>query len=120
MLCHFSLRKFVVCACSSESPSRFGCVRESRSTGGGRGHRSPSDVRRSRVPKHWLLDRDDARTLLVFSVLVLVVAAVLSLLATAIPAILRVVWVAVSLAQLIYAIVRVVRERGGRRGAGSR
>jgi len=83
------------------------------------GHAGSGGLQQSRVPKHWLLDREDARTILVVSVLIFVVAVVGSVSVTGIPTTLLVVWVAASFAQLLHAIVRVAREQGTSRSAHS-
>lgn len=68
-------------------------------------------VRRSRMPRHWLFDREDPRTVLAISVLVLVVAIVVTALGTGIPGVFLAVWLAAAIAQVVYAIVRLARER---------
>lgn len=79
--------------------------------GGEVGHVGYGGVRTSRVPKHWLFDREDARTVLIVSVLILAFAIGASVATTGIPWVFIAVWIAASVAQVIYAIVRLVRER---------
>lgn len=73
-------------------------------------------VRRSGMPRHWLFDREDPRTVLAISVLVLVVAIVVTALGTGIPGVFLAVWLAAAIAQVVYAVVRLARERMDSRG----
>ena len=68
------------------------------------------------MPRHWLFDRADPRTLLAVSVLVLVVAIVVTALGTGIPGVLLAVWLAAAVAQVVYAIARLARGRMNSRG----
>ena len=63
-----------------------------------------------RVPKHWLLNRDDPRTMLVVSAVVLASGILFAALGAGIPITFLAIWLVAAAAQTIYAIVRVRRR----------
>jgi hypothetical protein len=63
------------------------------------------------MPEHWLTRRDDPRTVLVVSILVLASGVLFAALGTGIPSAFMAIWIAVSLAQTVYAIVAVHRQQ---------